>query len=82
MSDDVDELAEVIRSIDGPATLGGLEVADAIIAAGYVRVRVDEETAERVARAIQESRCGCCEEYEVFRHQARAVLDALTEDQP
>ncbi|MGN6724085.1 MAG: hypothetical protein ACTHJM_15875 [Marmoricola sp.] len=30
-----DELAELIRRIDGPATLGGLEVADAIIAAGY-----------------------------------------------
>lgn len=34
-----DELAEVIRSIDGPATLGGLEVADAILAAGYRKPR-------------------------------------------
>ena len=34
-----DELAEVIRGIDGPATLGGLEVADAILAAGYRKPR-------------------------------------------
>jgi hypothetical protein len=30
-----DELAELIRGLDGPATLGGPEVADAILAAGY-----------------------------------------------
>lgn len=35
-----DELAEVIRSIDGPASLGGLEIADAILAAGYRKLEM------------------------------------------
>lgn len=39
MSNERDELAEVIRGIDGPATLGGLEVADAILTAGYRKPR-------------------------------------------
>lgn len=30
-----EELADLIRGIDGPSTLGGLEVAEAILAAGY-----------------------------------------------
>lgn len=30
-----EDLADLIRGIDGPSTLGGLEVADAILAAGY-----------------------------------------------
>ncbi|MDJ0321685.1 hypothetical protein, partial [Pseudarthrobacter sp. PS3-L1] len=34
-----DELAEIIRAIDGPATLGGLEVADGLLAAGYRKPR-------------------------------------------
>ena len=34
-----DELAEVIRGIDGPATIGGLDVADEILAAGYRKLR-------------------------------------------
>lgn len=41
-----DELAEVIRGIDGPATLGGLDVADAILAAGYRKPRTIETVAE------------------------------------
>lgn len=34
---EVSELAEFIRGIDGPATLGGLELAEAIIAAGWAK---------------------------------------------
>lgn len=32
-----DELVEVIRGVDGPATLGGEELAEAILAAGYLK---------------------------------------------
>ena len=35
----IEELADLIRGIDGPSTLGGLEVAEGIIEAGYVRMR-------------------------------------------
>jgi len=34
-----DELIELIRGIDGPATLGGSDVADAVLAAGYRKPR-------------------------------------------
>jgi len=42
MSNERDELAEVIRAIDGPASLGGLDIADAILAAGYVKAPATE----------------------------------------
>lgn len=35
----VEELADLIRGIDGPSTLGGLEVAEGIIDAGYFKPR-------------------------------------------
>jgi len=34
-----EELADLIRGIDGPSTLGGLEVAKAILADGYRKQR-------------------------------------------
>ena len=37
MSNERDELAEIIRAIDGPATIGGMDIVDAILAAGYVK---------------------------------------------
>lgn len=33
------ELAEIIRAFDGPTTMGALDVADAILAAGYAKPR-------------------------------------------
>jgi len=33
-----EELADLIRGIDGPSTLGGLEVAEAILNAGYQKI--------------------------------------------